>query len=171
MPLDVRHAANFLDLGARHRLVIGDDGERLDRGARQFARDDRFMRQQPGEIVGGAQRPFAADAHEIDAARRVFLLQLRQQRAHVDAGGQTRCQGLLVERRLGGKQQRFEDAQFLRALLPLFVVFVADNHSHLRDVRHWSVSPLTHSPIRLPILRQPCARLDLRHCGLCRLRK
>ena len=32
-----RHAADFLDLGARHRLVIGDDRQRLDRGARQLA--------------------------------------------------------------------------------------------------------------------------------------
>ena len=65
-------AADFLDLGARHRLMIGDDGERLDRGARQFPRHDRFMGQQPGQIARGAQRPFAADANEIDAARRIF---------------------------------------------------------------------------------------------------
>src|SRR6266446_7952370 len=31
-------AADLLDLGAGHRLVIGDDGERLDGGARQLAR-------------------------------------------------------------------------------------------------------------------------------------
>ncbi len=30
-------AADFLDVGARHRLVIGDDRQRLDRRARQFA--------------------------------------------------------------------------------------------------------------------------------------
>ena len=47
-------AANFLDLGARHRLMIGDDSEHFDRGAREFSRHHQFMGQQPGEIVGCA---------------------------------------------------------------------------------------------------------------------
>ena len=42
-----------------------------------------------------------------------------EQRAHVDAGRQPRGQGFLVERLLGGKQQGFEDAQLLGALLHL----------------------------------------------------
>ena len=37
-----RDAADVLDLGARHRLVIGDDRERLDRRARQLLRLDRL---------------------------------------------------------------------------------------------------------------------------------
>ena len=41
-PFEVDDAADLLDLGARHRLVIGDDGERLDRRARELARLDRF---------------------------------------------------------------------------------------------------------------------------------
>ena len=46
------HTANFLDLGAGDRLVIGDDGERFDRGAREFLGDHHFARQKPGEIAG-----------------------------------------------------------------------------------------------------------------------
>src|SRR5262249_33203523 len=59
-------AADVLDLRPRHRLVIGDDRERLDRGARELAGLDRLLAQQPGEIAGGAKRPLAVDAHEID---------------------------------------------------------------------------------------------------------
>ena len=86
----LRHgdAADVLDLGARHRLVIGDDRERLDRRARQLARLHRLARQQPGEVVRGAERPFAVDAHEIDAARGIFVLQQRQHLLDVDAGRQ-----------------------------------------------------------------------------------
>ena len=39
VPLLIDDAADLFDLGPRHRLVIGDDRERLDRGARQFASD------------------------------------------------------------------------------------------------------------------------------------
>ena len=77
------HAPDLLDLGAGHRLVIGDDGERLERGARQAALLDGLLLQQEGQIVGGAERPFAGDAHQIDAAPGIDALQLLEQRAHV----------------------------------------------------------------------------------------
>src|SRR5579864_4231234 len=35
-PLGGRNAANLLDLGAGHGLMIGDDGKRLDRGTGKF---------------------------------------------------------------------------------------------------------------------------------------
>ncbi len=83
---------------ARHRLVIGDDRERLDRGARELARLGRFLAQEPGQVGGGAERPLAVDAHQIDAARGVFLLQAHERCAQVDALRQARRQLLLVER-------------------------------------------------------------------------
>ena len=55
-----------------------------------------------------------ADAHQVDAARGVFGLQLRQRVLHVDAVRQPARQRRLVERLGGGKQQRFEQPQFLR---------------------------------------------------------
>ena len=64
-----RDAANFLDVGAGDRLMVGDDGERLDRGARELALLLAFARQQPGQdrsAVRNVQRP--RDPDEIDAA-------------------------------------------------------------------------------------------------------
>ncbi len=68
-----RDAADLLDVGARHRLMIGDDRERLERGARQLALFFPLARQQPGEIFGGPKRPAPGDPHEIDAAAGVEL--------------------------------------------------------------------------------------------------
>ena len=56
--------------------------ESLERRARQFSRLDDVFRQQPTEIDGGAEEPFLADAHEIDATRRIILLEPRQDIAH-----------------------------------------------------------------------------------------
>ena len=55
-----------------------------------------------------------ADAHEIDAARRIFGLQAAQRRLDIDALGQPRRQRLLVERLRRRKQQRLQQPQFLR---------------------------------------------------------
>ena len=154
------HAADVLDLGARHRLVIGDDGQRLDGGARQLPRHRRFVGQQPGEIARGAQRPFAGNANQVHAARLVLFLQLGEQRAHVDTGRQALPQNFFVERALGGEQQRLENAQFLRALG--WLALVSDDHTHLRHIPHCVGLPLTHSPFRRPRRRLPssaaCAR-------------
>ena len=94
-----RHAADFLDLGAGHRLVIGDDGERLDRGARQLLRDHRFL---------------ASSSHDRSSAvRNVHLLPMRTRltprgaysacsarrlRLEIDVLRQPRAKRLLVER-------------------------------------------------------------------------
>ena len=72
------------------------------------------QRQQPGEIVGGAEHPFAGNAHQVDAARRVFRLQLRQGFLDVDAVRHPLHQRRLIDRLGGGKQQCFEQPQFLR---------------------------------------------------------
>ena len=63
-----RNAADRLDLGARDRLVIGDDRQRLDRGAGQSARDNALALQFRREVGRGAEGPAAGDAHEVDAA-------------------------------------------------------------------------------------------------------
>ncbi len=106
-------APDLLDLGAGHRLVIGDDGQRLERGARQAALLDRLLLEQEGQIVGGAERPFAGDTHQIDAAAGIEALQLFEQRVHVLAFDEMPGQSLLGERLGGGEQQRLDDAQLL----------------------------------------------------------
>ena len=45
---------------------------------RELLRLDRIERQKPAEVGGGAKQPFLADAHEIDAAIGIILLQPRQ---------------------------------------------------------------------------------------------
>ena len=81
-----------------------------------------------------------ADAHQIDAARRVFGLQLRQRVVHVDAVRQAARQRRLVERLGGGEQQRFEQAQFFRRARSArgcrLVVVVCDDHQLLGHTRH-----------------------------------
>ena len=107
------HAPDLLDLGAGHRLVIGDDGERLQRGARQAALLDRLLLEQERQILRGAERPFAGDAHEIDAAPGIEAAQLLEQRADVLALDEVPGQGLLVQRLGRGKQKRLDDAELL----------------------------------------------------------
>ncbi len=74
-----------------------------------------FARHQPRQIGGRAEGPLVADMGEIDATAGVIRLQVQQRRLDVDALGQTLGQRRLVERRRGGKQQRFQQAQRLRA--------------------------------------------------------
>ena len=63
-------APDLLDLGAGHRLVVGDDRERLQRRPRQPLLLDRIAAEQERKIARGAERPFAGDLDEVDAARR-----------------------------------------------------------------------------------------------------
>src|ERR1700676_5041182 len=59
-------AADRLDVGPRHRLVIGDDRQRLEGGARELLLLDGIAAEQKGEIGGGAEAPLAGDLDEID---------------------------------------------------------------------------------------------------------
>src|SRR5438132_1283307 len=63
-----RHPADFFDLGAGDRLVIGDDGKRLDRRTRQLAGDPSLDPQPGGKIGCSAKRPAAREADEVAAA-------------------------------------------------------------------------------------------------------
>ena len=82
---------------------------------------------------------------------RVFGLQRAQARLEVDVLGQPRAERLLVERHRGGKQQRLQQPQMLRARLgcasrlrfllgPRLELFVGDDAS-FRQSRHASESP------------------------------
>ena len=93
--------------------MIGDDRKHLDRGPRQAPRLRAFARHQPRQITGGAEGPFVGNPHQIDAARGVFGLQLRQRCLDVDAVGHALGKRRLIDRLGGGKQQRFEKPQFL----------------------------------------------------------
>ena len=87
-----------------------------------FFGDHGFLGQQPRQVARGAERPLAADAHEIDAARRIFGLQRAQARLEIDALRQPRAERLLVERLRGGKQQRLQQPQMLRPHLGVGLV-------------------------------------------------
>src|SRR4029077_5857310 len=76
--------ADLLDLGAGYRLVVGDDGERLDRRPRQLAGDPSLDLQSGSKIGGGAKRPAAGQPHEVDAAPGVALDQLGKQLPQID---------------------------------------------------------------------------------------
>ena len=54
-------AANVLDLGPGDGLVIGDDGQGLDRGLGQALLLRLFLAQQEGQIAGGAELVFSGD--------------------------------------------------------------------------------------------------------------
>ena len=74
------HAADLLDLGARHRLVVGDDGQRLQCRLGQAPLLGGVALQQIGQVLRRAERPLAGDLDEVDAAAGVEALQLLQQR-------------------------------------------------------------------------------------------
>ena len=71
-------AAHLLDFGAGRRLVIGDDGEGFERGARQRPALGLFAPQQEAKVLGGAEGPLVAAPHEIDAAAGIALGQQRR---------------------------------------------------------------------------------------------
>ena len=87
--------------------------ESLERGARQAALLDGLALEQKGEVGGGAEGPFAGDAHEIDAALGIKGLQLREQRGDVLAFSEVPGKLGLVERLRCREQQRFQNAQLL----------------------------------------------------------
>ena len=148
-------AADFLDLNARHRLMVGDHRQRLDRGARQLLRDHGFLGEQPRQVAGGAERPLGAELHQVDAARRVLRLQGAQRLAHVDLLRQPRAERLLVERRGRGEQQSLEQAQVLGTRLRLALLsllsrlqFVVGDDASFRQGCHASALLRVHSIVR-----------------------
>ncbi len=82
-----RHAPDLLDVGARNGLVVGDDRQRFDGGARQFALVFVLAGQQPRQVRGRAKRPAPGDSDQIDAAAGVETLQLLHDRSDIGALG------------------------------------------------------------------------------------
>ena len=109
-------ASNFLDFGAGDRLMIGDDRERLDGGARQLAGDIHIAPQHIRQIPGRAHGPAVGDSHQIDPAPGVGRLELGEQRLDVGILRQKLGQAARVKRRAGGEQQGLENTQALRVL-------------------------------------------------------
>src|SRR5215217_9053838 len=68
-------AANFLDLGASGRLMVGDDGEGFEGGARQRPSLVLFAAQQEAKVLGGAESPTVSAPYKVHAAWCVALLQ------------------------------------------------------------------------------------------------
>src|ERR1700744_1500603 len=55
-------ATDVLDLGARDRLVVGNDGQSLERGARQALLLRLFLAQEECGVRRGPELPFLTDA-------------------------------------------------------------------------------------------------------------
>ena len=106
-----RHAANFLDFGTGDGLVIGDDRQGFDGGARQFAHRLARRAQVMRQIGGGLELPAATAFHQVDAARRVAFGQFAQQRGQIAAFADMRRDIAERHRRGGGKDNRLQRAQ------------------------------------------------------------
>ena len=96
-------------------LAETDNRERFDCCARKLAGFHDLLRQQPRKVDGRTERPFLADAHQIDPARGVLILELRKRRFDVHAVWQAARQHCFVQRLAGGKQQGFQQPHFLRS--------------------------------------------------------
>src|SRR5204863_1188975 len=110
-------AADVLDVAARHRLPVGDDGERLHHRARVARRllrvealDVRL------ELDGGLESPAARHVDQLDRAALPFLGELRQQIAQ-RVGAEVAAEQALElgqTERFGRCEQRsFEDAFYV----------------------------------------------------------
>jgi hypothetical protein len=73
------HAADVLDLGARHRLVIGDDRQRLEAGLGQALLLLNVLAQHEGHVLGGAEHELARQLHKVDTPVGIILPQVLQQ--------------------------------------------------------------------------------------------
>ena len=109
-PLRGRDAADFLDLGARRRLVVGDDGEDLHRRAGELLRRRRVTRENVGEVGRRAEGPAARDPHEVDAAHRIEPRDLGRDGLDVRAARKTRGEFVVRHRAGRCEDQRLGDA-------------------------------------------------------------
>ena len=110
------NAADLLDLGARHRLMIGDDGERLDRRARKLFRLADVLGHQRAKVGGGADRPLARNLDDVDPAAAVAFRKPGDQLPEVGARREPLLQHLLVEGLGGSEQDCLQEPQCLVAL-------------------------------------------------------
>ncbi len=115
------HAADFLDIGAGHRLVVGDDRQRLQRRPRQLLLLHRLAAEQERQITGGAEHPLARHLHQSDAALGIGFLHVAQESGNVGAfrqaaGNLGRRQGLG-----GGEEQGLDHTQVLPSFLGALV--------------------------------------------------
>ena len=76
--------------------------------------------QDEAQILRRPQRPATADPPHLDAAALVVVLQRHEQRRDVVGGVEVGLQRAHVEWLGGGKQKRFQHAQFLGARMQLF---------------------------------------------------
>src|SRR4051812_4554736 len=111
-----RNTADRLDLGARDRLVIGDDRQRLDRSAGQSARDNALALQFRREIRRGAEGPAAGDAHEVDTVPVIRVGKLAHQQRDIDVRAEMPRQLLLRERLRRREKQGLQQPQPMPAL-------------------------------------------------------
>ena len=99
------HAPDALDDAAGHRLPVGDDGQRLQRGRREphgvraeVARDERAT------LGSGAEHDLLARDDETDAALTKLHLQVTQSLVHLCSG--EACHVAAARRRLRGARER-----------------------------------------------------------------
>ena len=99
------HAAHAFDLGAGDGLVVGDDGEGLQRRTRQATRLLALLGHQEAEVFGGAETPAAGDLIQLDPPPGVAFTQPRESAFHIGAVRQARRDLGRAERGGGGEQQ------------------------------------------------------------------
>ena len=93
-----RHAADFLHLGPGDRLLIGDDGQRLDGRARELAGDFGLDLQLVAEVGRGAEGPAILDLDQMNAAIGIEPAQFLQQAGQIGAFRQAVGQRLFADR-------------------------------------------------------------------------
>ena len=107
-PLRHRNPTDLLDLGAGHRLVVGDDRERLHRSAGGLALALALLAQEVRQIGCGSEGVTAGDLHEVHSTIGVDQLELTQAGRHVFVIGQALGEFGFAQRARRGEQQRLE---------------------------------------------------------------
>ena len=110
---------DLLDFGARHRLVVSNHGQGLDRRPRQLAGDRPLDPQFAGEIGRGAKRPTACQPHEVDAASGKGFGQLLQQHPHIGRIAEITYQSLLPDGLGSREEERLDEPQLLSPIAHL----------------------------------------------------
>ena len=134
-------AADVLDLGACHRLVVGDHRQDLECRARQLLLLHGVAAHQECQVAGGAEGPGIANADEIDAAPLVDALQFGHCGGNVDAFGQARNQLAFAHRLGAGEDDGLGHAHGLCQMqsgggiaLDALVIFASDGKWNDRSI-------------------------------------
>src|SRR5216117_1590383 len=110
------HAADRVHLGARDRLLVGDDRQRLERGPREpLLRPRPRETDEPGLELGARDHAVAAaDVDDLEAAVGVAAAQLLDELTRRAGAREVEhlADALELERRVRGEEQGFQDVNW-----------------------------------------------------------